>query len=400
MVDRNIDVERANRVSIEDEEVELVERKGIGHPDSIADGIAESVSRELSQEYLERYGAIFHHNTDETQIVAGRSAPEFGGGEVINPIYILLAGRATDTIGDDAFPANKIALRAARRYLEENVGHLDLESDVVVDSRLGEGSADLKSVFDQRESIHRANDTSFGVGHAPFSDTEAIVLDTERTICDWRDDGMKEIGEDVKVMGLRRGDEIRLTVAAATVTHHIDDLDHYRSVMEDLRERVLDNAVKQTDRDVTVRVNTADSYEEDELYLTVTGTSAEMGDDGSVGRGNRSNGLITPNRPMSMEATSGKNPVSHVGKIYNLLSAEIAEDVVETVEGVKEIYVRLLSQIGEPIDRPQTASAQMLLEDGHDLEDVRPKVETTVDVWLDDIDQVTDMVVEGELTTF
>lgn len=400
MADRNIDVEQANRVSIEREGVELVERKGIGHPDSIADGIAESVSRAISQEYLDRYGAIFHHNTDETQIVAGRSAPAFDGGEVIDPIYILLTGRATTLIGDDEFPANKIALRAARQYLRDNIYHLDLDSDVIVDARLGEGSADLKSVFDQREHIHRANDTSFGVGHAPFSDTERLVLDTERSICEWRDAGMREIGEDVKVMGLRRGDEIRLTVAAATICSELDDVDHYRSALDDLKQRVLDNAVKQTDRDVTVMVNTADDFEENSLYLTVTGTSAEMGDDGSVGRGNRANGLITPNRPMSMEATSGKNPISHVGKIYNLLSGEIASDVAETVEGVDEVYVRVLSQIGEPIDRPQTANTQLVLEDGYDMEDVESKVEAVVDTWLDDIDKITDLVVQGELTTF
>ncbi len=58
-----------------------------------------------------------------------------------------------------------------------------------------------------------------------------------------------------------------------------------------------------------VHVNTADDIKKKSVFLTVTGTSAEMGDDGSVGRGNRCNGLITPNRPMSMEATSGKNPI-------------------------------------------------------------------------------------------
>ena len=47
--------------------IEFVERKGIGHPDSIADGLAESVSRALCKMYIERYGRILHHNTDETR---------------------------------------------------------------------------------------------------------------------------------------------------------------------------------------------------------------------------------------------------------------------------------------------------------------------------------------------
>ena len=75
-------------------EVEIVERKGIGHPDSISDGIAESVSRALCQVYMEKFnGKIMHHNTDEVQITAGESNPHFGGGEIIKPIDILLTGR-------------------------------------------------------------------------------------------------------------------------------------------------------------------------------------------------------------------------------------------------------------------------------------------------------------------
>ena len=56
------------------------------------------------------------------------------------------------------------------------------------------------------------------------------------------------------------------------------------------------------------------------MYLTVLGTSADGADGGQVGRGNRVNGLISLHRPMSTEAAAGKNPVSHVGKIYNLLA--------------------------------------------------------------------------------
>ena len=106
---------------------------------------------------------------------------------------------------------------------------------------------------------------------------------------------------------------------------------------------------------------------EEGYYLTVTGTSAEMGDDGSVGRGNRANGLITPNRPMSMEATSGKNPLNHVGKIYNLLSNRMAEDIVKEVEGVQQVHIMILSQIGKPIDHPKAASAQIILKDGYSM---------------------------------
>ena len=122
--------------------------------------------------------------------------------------------------------------------------------------------------------------------------------------------------------------------------------------MELLKEQIGKVAKKSTKRKVVVHLNTGDDIKKGASYLTVTGTSAEMGDDGSVGRGNRCNGLITPNRPMSMEATSGKNPINHIGKIYNLLSTQIATGLRDRrLTGSRRLYVRLLSQIGQPIDQ-------------------------------------------------
>ncbi|MFB6308421.1 MAG: methionine adenosyltransferase, partial [Haloarculaceae archaeon] len=155
-----------------------------------------------------------------------------------------------------------------------------------------------------------------------------------------------------------------------------------------------------TDREVTVHVNTADDYEEGSIYLTTTGTSAEQGDDGSVGRGNRANGLITPNRPMSMEATSGKNPVNHIGKIYNLLSTEIAQSVAEDVEGIRQLQLRLLSQIGSPIDQPHVADAELVTEDGVAVEDIQSEVREIIDAELADVTSVTRQVIDGDLSTF
>jgi len=168
-----------------------------------------------------------------------------------------------------------------------------------------------------------------------------------------------------------------------------------------VREFVTELAESRTDREVHVDVNTADDYDEGSVYLTVTGTSAEQGDDdGSVGRGNRANGLITPNRPMSMEATSGKNPVNHIGKIYNLLSTRIAESVTEEVDGIRDLQVRLLSQIGRPIDEPHVADAQLVTEDGVALGDIEPKVLEIVDRELANVTDVTRSVIDGDVSTF
>jgi len=171
MTERNIHVAPESGLAVEEQNVEIVERKGIGHPDSICDGVAESVSRALAQTYIDRFGKVLHYNTDETQLVAGTAAPAYGGGEVLEPIYLLVVGRATKTYEGERIPAETIALRAAREYLGENFPHLDLGTDIVVDVEFGEGSGDLQTVFGEEEVVPNANDTSYGVGHAPFSET-------------------------------------------------------------------------------------------------------------------------------------------------------------------------------------------------------------------------------------
>ncbi|SDK21381.1 methionine adenosyltransferase [Natronorubrum texcoconense] len=401
MSERNIRVEPIDRQAVEDQEVEIVERKGIGHPDSICDGIAEAVAGALAREYIDRVGEVLHFNTDETQLVAGEAAPAFGGGEVVDPIYLLIVGRATKHYEGQAIPAETIALRAAREYLAETIPQLTFGEDIVVDVKLGEGSGDLQEVFGEDEvSVPMANDTSFGVGHAPLTETEQIVLEAEHRLNGEFAEKNPYVGSDVKIMGKREGDEIDVTVAAAMVDEHIADLDAYIDAVESVREFVEEVANEHTDRTVDVHVNTADDYDEGSIYLTVTGTSAEQGDDGSVGRGNRANGLITPNRSMSMEATSGKNPVNHIGKIYNLLSTEIAEEVVGEVDGIRDLRVRLLSQIGRPIDQPHVADVHVVTEDGVALGDVEDEVRAIVDAELADVTGITRSVIDGELTTF
>jgi S-adenosylmethionine synthetase len=150
---------------------------------------------------------------------------------------------------------------------------------------------------------------------------------------------------------------------------------------------------------VTVELNTLDDPQRGEggMYLTVLGTSAEGADCGQVGRGNRVNGVIAFNRPSTTEAAAGKNPVSHVGKIYNLLSHEIADHVYREVDGVREATIWLCSQIGKPIDQPMMADAQLILEQGASLEDVRQQVTAVMDRELASIHDFTQRLAQGEL---
>ncbi|RLF82899.1 methionine adenosyltransferase [Thermococci archaeon] len=400
---RNIIVEELVRTPVEMQKVELVERKGVGHPDSIADGIAEAVSRALSREYIRRYGIILHHNTDQVEVVGGRAYPRFGGGEVIKPIYILLSGRAVEFVDREMFPVHEVAIKAAKDYLKKTVKHLDVNNYVVIDSRIGQGSVDLVGVFNKvkENPIPLSNDTSFGVGYAPLSETEKIVLETERLL---NSEEFKKkwpaVGEDIKVMGLRKGEEIDLTIAAAIVDSEVQNPQEYMEVKEGIYNAIKELTSKYTNRDVNIYVNTADDPDKDIYYITVTGTSAEAGDDGSVGRGNRVNGLITPNRHMSMEAAGGKNPVSHVGKIYNILANLIARDIAEEIEGVQEVYVRILSQIGKPIDEPLVASIQAIPKLGYKVEQFERQAYEIADEWLANITKIQKMILEDEINVF
>lgn len=398
-IKRNIEVEFVNTKPVEEQAIEMVERKGLGHPDSLCDGIAEAVSVALCKEYKKKCGMILHHNTDKVQLVAGRSNPKYGGGEVISPIYILLGGRATREFEGEEIAVDTVAIKAAKEYLRKNIRNLDVNNHVMVDSKVGTGSYDLLTVFrDKNKEIPLANDTSFGVAHAPFSEIESIALNAEnRVMAEYRNRELA-VGEDMKVMALREKDKITLTIGDAFVSKYVDDYEHYEDAKQRLKEFVSGVAEEYTSREVITMINMADTP--DSVYITVTGTSAEMGDDGGAGRGNRSNGLITPNRPISMEGTPGKNPVNHTGKIYNLLANKIANEVVDSVDGIQEVYIKILSEIGRRIDDPKVATAQIVSKSDVNPGVAEKKVGRIIDDWLSNIAEITEMAVRGELRTF
>jgi S-adenosylmethionine synthetase len=396
---RNIIVESLPQALVEEREVEIVERKGIGHPDSISDGIAEAVSRSLSKYYIENYGRILHHNTDQVEVVGGQSQPEFNGGMVLEPVYILLSGRATTTVNGKRIPYRSIAIKAASDYLRNRFDTLNIESDVMIDCRIGHGSIDLRSLYDTTKLL--SNDTSFGVGFAPFSEVEKAVMRAENFVNSDLKKTIPALGYDVKVMGFRKKDTINLTIAAAMVGKYLKDGEDYVDKKEKARELVEKYVQKEARREIKVAINTADNPKDHLYYLTVTGLSMENGDDGSVGRGNRVTGLITPYRPMSMEAAAGKNPVTHVGKLYNLAAMKIAEQCIKESGGdVPEIHVRIVSQIGRPIDDPHVANLQIIGTTEQISKKYTKDFTNIADDWLANLNRITKMLVAGEINTF
>jgi S-adenosylmethionine synthetase len=362
---------------------EIVERKGIGHPDSVCDAAADACSRALCKYYYENFGRYYHHNVDKAALVGGISKPEFGGGMILEPEYFLIVGRAINQILRENkleyIPVANLCLEACRQTVGNIFKNIDISTSqhIQFDYAVRPGSIDLTGVFeesDAKEQVPLANDTSFGVGYAPFSDVEKIALEAEKLL---NSDAFKKkcpaSGEDIKVMVQRVDKDVDITVCGAMVSKYINDKDEYVNYTNQMKEAVLDLAIKIIpDKNCTCSVNVGDNIDKGIVYLTITGTSAESGDDGEVGRGNRCNGLITPCRTMSLEAVCGKNPINHVGKIYNCLSNEIAREIFARAQGdIIEAHVKLLSQIGRPITDPWVNSISLIPAENVNFEHVK-----------------------------
>ncbi len=377
---RNIEIEELGATPITERKVEVVERKGLGHPDYICDSIMNQVSIELCKEYMERFGAIMHHNIDKGMLVAGEVKTKFGGGVILKPMRLIFGDRATFEVEGESIDVNTIATDAAKQWLKDNLRFVNSDS-VQYQVELAHGSAELTDIFKRKGVILGANDTSAAVGYAPMTPTETIVLETERFLNspDFKK-RFPESGEDIKVMGLREKNELHLTIADPLVDRFIESESEYFRKKDELLEEIKTYASERTDLETSVYLNTLDREGRGMggIYLTVTGTSAEDADSGQVGRGNRVNGIIPLNRPVSSEAAAGKNPVSQVGKIYNVLSHRIASEIYTNVPDIREVYVWLLSQIGEPIDQPKIAAAQVIMERGT-LESVEKEINEVID---------------------
>jgi S-adenosylmethionine synthetase len=390
-------------LGIADDTVEVVERKGLGHPDTICDALAETLSRNLCREYRSRFGKILHHNVDKALLCGGRATPAFGGGSVLAPINIYLAGRAVINVGNEVLRIKEMAIEGSRSWMRSNLHALDVERHVQIHELIHPGSQDLQAVFsrDSEGGIPLANDTSIGVGYAPMSPLELLVLAVEKRI-NGRNRAHEHPawGEDVKIMGVRHRDAIFLTIACAMIGRHLAHLDDYLAEKAAVEKIVRELAMQHGFSRCDVRVNAADDPSGGSVYLTVTGTSAEAGDDGQVGRGNRINGLITPCRPMSLEAAAGKNPMTHVGKIYNVVARDIAKILVASAPEILAAQCLMVSRIGAPVNDPAILQVKLATRDGIPVEKLRPHVEEITIVRLSRIPKLIDDFIAGACSVF
>lgn len=392
---RNITVLQDTHPHINDLPVEIVERKGVGHPDSLCDGMAREISKEYSRWCQENLGTLLHHNFDKVQLVAGETETHFGGGEVLKPIRIQIAGRGTKNHNGRSVPVDTLAINTARTYIKKTMRYLNPDKHLVIDCFAGHGSPNL------RQTVNRvkANDTSFGVAHWPRSPLENMVYETSQYLNNLLV-AMYPIGEDTKVMGSRADDTLTLTCSVPFIAAKVKSAQEYLELKTELANLLKRFAGQFNPKEIKVAINNADDPKKDSFYLTVTGTSAECGDDGQVGRGNRVTGFIAPFRPSSLEAACGKNAISHVGVIYNVLALETAKKLCENLPDLSEATVYLLSQIGAPLDQPLLATAVVRLKHSVLSEGLKKEVQKVIDASLAQVKKTCKGILEGSFSLF
>jgi S-adenosylmethionine synthetase len=376
----NIFVEPIRGIPTFKKKFEIVERKGIGHPDTICDLIMNQVSIELSKMYLKEAGAIQHHNMDKSMLVAGQSENKFGGGNITKPMKLVIVDRATFEVKGQKLPVEDVAISTAKKWFKNNLRYVK-DEHIKYQLEIGTSSHELRSIFENPKSFV-SNDTSALVGYAPFTKTESAVLETEQYINSQKfKKEFPESGEDVKVMGFRNENNLDLTIAMAFVDSQVDSEDSYFIRKEEMLQSIFEFHKKSDFDKIEISMNNLDVKNKriNCLYLTVLGTSADNADSGEVGRGNMANRVISLTRPAGSEATAGKNPVSHIGKIYNALSFRIAEEIQKTIPEMDEVLVWMYNVIGKPVNDPRAVVVQPISNKDLDVSKFEPTVKEIVD---------------------
>lgn len=349
---------------------EIIERKGMGHPDTLADALAEKLSVEYSKYTYKKFGAILHHNFDKLGLLGGASFVTFNKGHMTKPIRVLINGRISTKFGDESILYKQMMTKWIQDFFSEKLPEINVTKDLEYHFNISNESSPGKTEEKKSESGTRkywfeprglfdlqelkslvSNDTSVGVGYSPSSELEKFILEIELTLnsSEYKINN-RWLGSDIKIMGFRHKKNYHITLCIPQIANYVKDVSEYKNNLEKVRELIKNIAQKYNIDNLDLNINTRDKYDLCELYLTATGSSIESGDEGLVGRGNRVNGCITLNKPMSMEGACGKNPVYHIGKLYYLAAFEISKKINEKFDIHNEVY--LISQSGRKLTDP------------------------------------------------
>ncbi len=393
---------------------EFVERKGLGHPDTLSDALAETLSVKYSLYTKKNFGAILHHNFDKIGILGGASYVTFGEGYLTKPIRIMLNGRASTKFGKEIISVKELLIKWSKEFMVEKFPKLNPVKDIEFHYNLSNQSSPGKTNepdsdkgtrkywFEPRnlgdlQEIRKlvSNDTSLGVGYCPYSKLENLVLQIEKTLnSKVFSEENPWIGSDIKLMGYRNGDSFRVTLCIPQIAQFVESIEEYKENLNYSRGVILNIAKNMGLVDFSLNINTRDNYETSEIYLTAIGSSIESGDEGLVGRGNRVNGVISPLKPMSMEGACGKNPVYHIGKIYYVAAQKLSNDIFEKFGVVNNVF--MLSQSGRDLIDPWETT--VIVDDSIDL-DIEELRSFVMEANLN-IPKITDGLLEGKYQLF
>ncbi|HHQ2480887.1 TPA: methionine adenosyltransferase [Bacillus cereus] len=347
-------------------EYEVVERKGLGHPDTLTDGIAEAAEIEYCKYCLDRFGYIPHHNFDKVMILGGNCVQEYGGNNFLNPIKVIFMGRGSKNFGDEKIPIEEIQIKAAKAYLSRVLPHLDVDSKSTIEFHSITSSystrpywfspRDKNDLPEYNDDGLTANDTATMISYWPLTMSEKLALDIEGYFYKNDADGLpyprfKEFGGDIKVMVVRDGGAIVATVTIPQITTMTTSADQYFSRENKLR----DNLVKYVkmlypNENISLIINTQTLGENPRPYLVTAGSCTDFGEEGAVGRGNKTHGIISSFRPNTMEAPHGKNSTYFVGKVLGYQTDVIAKKIYDTTGSPCQVILR--ANIGDKLFAP------------------------------------------------
>lgn len=380
--------------------IETVERKGAGHPDTLADGAAEAISGAYARYTRQHFGHVAHHWVDKCMLIGGESDIRLGAGRLVRPMKLIVAGKMTAAIAGRQLPVRDLVTSAAREFFAQRLPRLDPAGGLTVELELNsavgagrparwyrpDGVGDLVPL-----TAVRANDAVICSAYAPLSKTERAVLAVERHLNGERFSAEHpEVGSDIKVLAARVERRVDIVACVPFIADLMPDRSRYDEAKAWVAGEIRRVAMASLDEhDVTVRVNTRD--DDEAIYLTVTGTAADTGDIGVVGRGNRVNGLIAPGRVTSIEAPAGKNPTYHSGKVYTVAALDLARKIA--AQAGSESYVTITTSTGNPLSAPDLVAAELV---GTDITaGVRDRVSGLIGEGLERIARVSEQLVAG-----
>jgi len=341
--------------------VEIVERKGLGHPDTLADALAERLSIAYSQHCLREHGAVLHHNLDKLYIRGGHADVGPGRFTLREPVTVMFGGRVSESFDGQPIGYRDLFEEVTVAYLGAVLPALDVEHHLRFQHATTARSKYAtwfhpRSLDDLPERVSpTSSDTVAVTAWWPNTPVEDLVLALERHLDhECQAHRRDALGQDVKVLAYRHGHQVRVTMNVPVFPHVAASVADYQAIVASTQAELQRFADSRLPAGLECRVelnsSTVNPFGGKQQYLLGTGSCIECGEEGLVGRGNTIAGMIPQFRPKSVEAPFGKNPTYHAGKVYTIYALDIARTIHETLGA--PATVTIVASHSAPLRRP------------------------------------------------